>query len=131
MRPSLAPRFGLALTIAFTAVVFSGLMMLADGQPAPTSQQLDAMARRFAPIDIGADISALPANERKALARLVDASHLMDAIFLRQAWAGNDALLMRLHADASPLGRSRLEYFLLNKGPWSRIDLNRPFIPGV
>ena len=89
------------------------------------------MSARFATVDIGADVSALPASERKALAKLVEASHLIDAIFLRQVWAGNEATLMRLEADQSPLGRARLNYFLLNKGGWSRIDLNKPFLPGV
>jgi hypothetical protein len=106
-------------------------MLLADGQPAPTQQQLEQMSARFATVDIGADVSALPASERKALAKLVEASHLIDAIFLRQVWAGNEATLMRLEADQSPLGRARLNYFLLNKGGWSRIDLNKPFLAGV
>jgi hypothetical protein len=106
-------------------------MLLADGQPAPTQQQLEQMSARFAPVDIGADVSKLPTSERKVLSKLVEASHLIDAIFLRQVWAGNEAALMRLEADQSPLGRARLNYFLLNKGGWSRIDLNRPFLPGI
>jgi hypothetical protein len=120
-----------ALFLGSVFVAASGLMLLADGQPAPTQQQLEQMSARFAPVDIGADVSTLPANERKALAKLVEASHQIDAIFLRQVWAGNEAMLMRLEADQSPLGRARLNYFLLNKGGWSRIDLNKPFLPGI
>ncbi len=112
-------------------VISLGTMLLADGQPLPTQQQLEQMSSRFAPVDIGADVSALPASERKALAKLVEASHLIDAIFLRQVWAGNEATLMRLEAERSPLGRARLNYFLLNKGGWSRIDLDKPFLPEV
>ena len=26
---------------------------------------------------------------------------------------------------------ARLHYFLINKGPWSRLDHNQPFVPGV
>jgi hypothetical protein len=107
------------------------MTLLADRQSAPTQQQLEAMSARFAPVDIGADISALPDNERQALAKLVRASHVIDAIFLQQVWAGNVATLMRLQADQSPLGRARLNFLVLNKGPWSRIDLNKPFLPGV
>jgi hypothetical protein len=106
-------------------------MLLADGQSAPTQQQLEQMSARFASVDIGADVSGLPPSERKVLAKLVEASHLIDALFLRQVWAGNEAALMRLEADQSPLGRERLNYFVLNKGGWSRIDLNRPFLPGI
>src|SRR5262249_20336001 len=54
-----------------------------------------------------------------------------DAIFLRQVWAGNESVLLDLIRDQSPLGRARLHYFMINKGPWSDLDMNQPFIPGV
>ena len=105
----------------------------------PTTAELRAMTARFVPADIGADISTLPPAERQALARLVEAARLMDSLFLRQVWAGNDALLQRLSHDVTsrPAGPERtaaevrLHYFLINKGPWSRLDQNRPFIAGV
>src|SRR5712692_3699112 len=31
----------------------------------------------------------------------------------------------------SPLGRARLHLFLINKSPWSNLDHDAPFIPGV
>src|SRR5947207_1192759 len=31
----------------------------------------------------------------------------------------------------SVLGRQRLHYFMINKGPWSQLDDNDPFIEGV
>src|SRR5690606_22661867 len=94
-------------------------------------RSLDAMIARFEPVDIRADISHLAANERRALAKLVDAARVMDAIFLRQVWAGNETLLLELLEDRSPLGEARLRYFLINKGPWSRLDHDRAFVPGV
>ena len=106
-------------------------MLLADGQLPFTEQQLKAMTARFAPVEISADITALPANEQRALGLLVRASRIVDAIFLRQVWAGNDATLMQLVADDTPLGKARLQYFLVNKGAWSRLDHNRPFLAGV
>ena len=90
-----------------------------------------ASLRRFAPVAIGTDISKLPEDERQALAKLVEAARLMDALFLRQSWAGSDALLMQLVGDTTPLGRARLHYFMINKGPWSRLDRNAPFLTGV
>ncbi|MGE3403129.1 MAG: hypothetical protein AB7K63_11105 [Vicinamibacterales bacterium] len=89
------------------------------------------MTARFAPVDLTADISALPENERQALAKLIEASKVIDALFLRQAWSGNEALLLDLVRDTSDLGRARLHYFLVNKGPWSALDENEPFVPGV
>jgi hypothetical protein len=92
---------------------------------------LDKKIARFAPTDLGADITALPANERQALAHIVRAAQVMDALFLDQVWAGNDAMLVDLVRDQTPLGKARLHYFLLNKGPWSRLDHNEPFIQGA
>jgi len=97
------------------------------------------MAARFAPVDIGADLSALPRSEREALARLIDAARVMDALFLRQVWAGNEAMLLELAQQAAmPVGprasrtaATRLHCFLINKGPWDRLDHDAPFIPGA
>ncbi|MCU0248894.1 MAG: hypothetical protein MUE61_01675 [Vicinamibacterales bacterium] len=97
----------------------------------PDVAALQRMTARFAPVDIGADLSALPAGERRALAKLVEAGRVMDALFLRQAWGGNGAVLFDLLSDASPIGRARLHEFLINKGPWASLDHNAPFIPGV
>jgi len=108
-----------------------------DGAPAeqpqtdPMVQQLRRMTARFAPVDLTADMSPLPPNERQALATLVRAAMVFDALFLRQVWAGNESTLLVLLRDSSELGLARLHYFLLNKGPCSRLDDNEPFIPGA
>ena len=86
---------------------------------------------RFAPTDLTADVTALPANEREALAHMVRAAQVMDALFLEQAWAGNEAMLQTLVKDESPIGKARLHAFLINKGPWSRLDHNEVFVPGA
>ena len=62
---------------------------------------------------------------------MIRAAQVMDALFLRQVWAGNEAMLLALQQDQSPIGRARLRYFLINKGPWSRLDHNAPFVPGA
>src|SRR5438067_6574743 len=56
---------------------------------------------------------------------------MIDTLFLRQVWSGNEAMLRNLTRDQTPLGRARLHYFLINKGPWSRLDHNQPFVPGA
>ena len=70
----------------------------------PTLAELQKMTAQYAPADIGADLSALPKNERDALARLIEASRIMDALFLRQVWAGNDAMLQTGARAARPVG---------------------------
>jgi hypothetical protein len=97
----------------------------------PETARLQEMAARFAPVEIRVDLAGLPANERRALAHLVRAARMTDALFMRQMWAGNAPMLLRLMEDDTPLGRARLEYFLINRGPWSRLDDNAIFIPGA
>jgi hypothetical protein len=118
--------FGLAGLLA--AVVTS---TPAPETVAPDLARLQAMTARFAPVELRADVSKLPDNERQALLKVIEAAKVMDALFLRQVSADNEALLLDLIRDESPLGRARLHYFLINKGPWSRLDQEAPFIPGV
>jgi hypothetical protein len=123
-------------------VAFVVLALTACSSPTPAPQpakevvvpeqaRLQAAAAQYAPTEIGADVSKLPASEQQALVKLVQAGWIMDALFLRQVWAGNEGLLLDLLADRSPLGEARLHYFLLNKGPWDRLGHNAPFLPGV
>ncbi|HET9702938.1 MAG TPA: hypothetical protein VFP85_02815 [Vicinamibacterales bacterium] len=97
----------------------------------PAAAELQRKTARFAPTELKADLSALPANEREALAHMVRAAQVMDALFLEQVWAGNESMLYTLSKDETPLGRTRLHAFLVNKGPWARLDHNEPFIPGA
>jgi len=97
----------------------------------PAVAALQAQAARFAPTELSADVAALPESEQRALAHMIRAAQVMDALFLRQVWAGNEAMLLALQRDESPLGRARLGYFLINKGPWSRLDHNEAFVPGA
>ncbi len=83
--------------------------------------------KRFAPVELTVDLKPLPEGERKALARLVEAARIMDTLFLRQVWAGNEAMLLRLAHSGSP----HLRDFILYKGPWNRLDKNAAFVPGA
>ncbi|HEX9052685.1 MAG TPA: hypothetical protein VF841_19310 [Anaeromyxobacter sp.] len=97
----------------------------------PDAAALRRLEARYAPVDLRVDLSRLPASERTALADLVRAGRIVDALFLRQVWAGNDGLLLALAGDGSPLGRARLAAFLRDKGPWDRLEGDRAVLPGV
>jgi Peptidase family M49 len=124
-------------------LLFVGLITACRSQEAPVpatqtaqsaqSQPSDLAPKiaRFAPTDIVADVSKLSPPDRRALVKLIEASKVLDGIYLRQVWVGNEAMLVDLARDGSPAGRERLHYFLINKGPWSRIDHNEPFVPGA
>ncbi len=119
-------------TPALLLLALGAWASLAAAAPAtPDAAQLAAMSARFAPVDIRVDLSALPADERAALGHLVEAARIVDALFLRQRSPATPAQLLALVGDDSALGRARLAYFALNKGPWSELDHDRPFIPGA
>src|SRR5438034_8518464 len=113
------------------ACVMAAAVGCAQEAPVSDTVKLQRMAARFAPTKIGADLSTISPQDRRVLAKLVGASKIIDALFLRQVWAANDAMLLDLVKDETIAGRARLHYFLLNKGPWSRLDHNQPFVPGV
>lgn len=119
-------------------ILLASALLAASTTPAPAGQpaapdlaQLQAMTARFVPVDIKVDLSSLPANERLVVRHLVAAAKIFDAVFLRQSAPLNETLLGDLVRDESTLGRARLHYFRLNAGPWSRLDENQPFVPGV
>ena len=112
-------------------LVLAGACALAGAAADAAGQGRTTMTRLFAPVDVGADVSALPDSERRALRRVIDAARVMDALFLEQVWAGNPGMLVTLANDGSAAGRAALDFFLLNKGPWSRVEDDRPFVAGA
>jgi hypothetical protein len=119
----------LIFLLAFT------LMATAQKTPAPPSfpdaQELDRMAARFAPAPLQVDLAGLSAGDKKALAKLIEAARLVNHIFMQQLWSGDLALYQKLQQDKTALGKARLHYFWINKGPWSEIDEHKAFLPGV
>ncbi|HYU99637.1 MAG TPA: hypothetical protein VE977_12475 [Pyrinomonadaceae bacterium] len=101
------------------------------GKKAAGDPVLAKKISRFAPTTLTANTARLSAGDRKALNKIIEAAKLLDPLFLRQAWSGNDELHKKLESDKSAVGRQRLHYFLINDGPWSRLDENEPFIEGV
>ena len=98
---------------------------------APGLAQLQKMTDRFAPTPLRVDTSKLSPADKQALVKLVEAGRIINDIFLKQYWAGNPALYARLQKDATPLGKLRLQYFWINKGPWSVLDGFKAFLPSV
>ncbi len=118
----------LALLLGLPLAISSGQKR--RNAKATDDPELAGKIRRFSPTVLTADTSRLSAGDRKALKKIIEAAMLMDPLFLRQVWSGNEALRQKLEADQSVVGRQRLHYFLINDGPWSRLDSNEPFIEG-
>src|SRR5205814_403924 len=75
----------LAITMTPTKTTIGGLILTAcvvafaraQETPMPDTLTLQKMAARFAPTDIGADVSKLPANDRRVLGKLIDAAKII------------------------------------------------------
>jgi hypothetical protein len=106
-------------------------MQRRGGKKAAGDPELAKKISRFAPTTLTANTARLSAGDRQALKKIIEAARLLDPLFLRQVWSGNDELHKKLEVDKSAVGRQRLHYFLINDGPWSRLDENEPFIEGV
>ena len=110
------------------------MLIAADTQLAtkvPDLAQLQKMTARFAPTAMNVDLSGLSEGDRKALVKLVEAARIIDDIFMTQYWSGDHALYAQLQKETTPLGKARLHYFWINKGPWSALDGDTAFLPGV
>ena len=121
--------FCFALTLTLITL---NMTTQAHGRKVPAEyNSLAARIRRFAPTALTANTAKLKARDRQALQKIIAAAKYFDPLYRRQVWSGNESLLAKLRADKSRLGRLQLHYFIINGGPWSRLDSNEPFIDGV
>lgn len=80
----------------------------------------------YAVVRLEADLSAFDARGKRMIAKLVEASQVMDALWWKQSWHGDrEALLQRAPDDATR------ELVRINFGPWDRLNEDTPFIDGV
>jgi Peptidase family M49 len=125
MPPSHLRLAALALTSLFPCLA------AAQADTGASLAELRQMSARFVRTPLVVDTSKLTGGDRKALVKLIEAARIVDELYLDQVWSGNAAEYERLRADHSPLGRARLHYFWVNKEPWSRLDGEKAFLPGV
>jgi len=115
----------------FVSIVLTMTLILSTTAQDNGDPELARKIARFAPTELTADVSKLSPKDRQALDKIIAAAKLLDPLFLRQVWSGNEALEKKLQADKTAAGRQRLHYFYINDGPWSRLDEKEPFIEGV
>jgi hypothetical protein len=124
----------IALKRSFLLLLLPGLLsavLMSQNKQTPDDKQLATKIARFAPTELTAETRRLAAKDQQALEKIIEAAKLLDPLFLRQVWSGNDQLEKKLKADKTAVGQQRLHYFHINDGPWSRLDNNEPFIEGV
>ncbi len=100
-----------------------------EAPPAPATAMVTTVEPRpeiYADFRLTADLGDLTDNQRRMIARLIDASVIMDDLYWRQAY-GDD---YREWLDTLGVGDVR-RFAELNYGPWDRLDDDKPFIEGV
>lgn len=79
----------------------------------------------YAPVELNADLSHLSDRQKQMVARLIDASDIMNGLFWQQAWGDKDALLAKIdNAEVK-------QFVQRNYGPWDRLADNKSFIEGI
>ncbi|KAJ2964464.1 hypothetical protein NQZ79_g589 [Umbelopsis isabellina] len=92
------------------------------------SLPIEKRLERYTQYEFTSDLAQLGKGDRAALKPIVEAAKLIDKIYFRQAWAGNEKLKQKLEE----LGDEKLlTLFNMYKGPWAREDDNVPFVEGV
>src|SRR5581483_1662159 len=122
---------GIAMQAQEKNVVKSSPAAKVSANGFPDAAHLKQMIARFALTPLEVNVSGLSAGDKQALSKLIEASRVINDIFLTQLWSGNHAELAKLEKDSSSLGRERLHYFWINKSPWSDLDGHTAFLPGV
>ena len=128
--------------IVLPAILFAACQTTTPPPPAPQTQPMKTIEKLAVAVNtpqrltqlprtvIDYDRSLLNDNERQVVAKLIEASKLIDEIFWRQVSEENPDLRSRLQKQASDsaLDRTGYEYFLMNKGPWDRLKRDEPFV---
>jgi len=77
---------------------------------------------KFIEVPITCKGQTLKENERKVLRKLIEASRLIDTLFMRQVFRKNEEIRRQLQASRDPLDVLTLRYFLINYGPFDRLN---------
>jgi hypothetical protein len=104
----------------------------AEGRGEATGEEsMTTRLAQFAPVTLTFDTTLLDSRQRKVVRKLVEASQQLDAVFLLQAWRGNDTAYAFLPSGDDPESVATRAYYRIMYGPWDRLEENAPFIQGV
>ena len=91
-------------------------------------EHVQTQLEKFAPVKIAYDKSILSDSDQQVIEKLVEASKLINKIFLRQVYSENESIKKTLMKSKDSDDNTYLEYFNLMFGPFDRLDENQPFL---
>ncbi|MFN2386407.1 MAG: peptidase [Thermoanaerobaculia bacterium] len=102
----------------------------ADASALKIAPDVPERLRRLPRTAIDYDRGLLDEKETRVVGLLIEASRLIDEIFLRQVSEENPRLREELRAAAGgdPAAAGALALFEIHKGPWDRLARNAPFV---
>ena len=107
--------------------------------PAAASAPYDGLAvapdirerlRQYPKTRLDYDRALLDPKEGRVLLKLIDASRILDSIFVSQVSEENAALRVSIlkTVNRDPAALEVFRYFSINKGPWDRLKGDEPFL---
>ena len=94
-------------------------------------EYLDKEIKKFAPVKLSFDPKLINDKQRIVLRKLIEATNIMDEIFLRQVYSKNVEIRDSLEKKNNKLSKKELELFNIYYGPFNRLEHDKPFIEGV
>lgn len=85
--------------------------------------------KKVVPVNIPCDISSLSENDKKVLAKLVEASEIINQIYLRQMYERNEEIRKILSESTDPRAKELLDWLDFNGAPFDAGDSLKPFLP--
>jgi len=82
---------------------------------------------RYQPVELEFDARLLSPEELKTVHLLIQACRQVDEIFWRQVYSRNIELRNTLAGRSDPTSKPLYEYFLINYGPFDRLNHDAPF----
>lgn len=88
-------------------------------------QMIERKVNEFIPVRLSSDVSHLSDDQKAMLMILFKVADIMDEIFWTQACPEKEMILSGLTSD------EQRDFFMLNYGPWERLNGDLPFLPSV
>ncbi len=92
------------------------------------STDINERLNRLIDVELRYDSSNLNDNQIILLRKMVKVSKLIDDIFLMQIYNKNFEIMKKLRGSDDEKEKLELKYFMWNKGPWDKLDDEKPFI---
>ncbi len=92
------------------------------------STDINERLNRLIDVELRYDSSNLNDNQIILLRKMVKVSKLIDDIFLMQIYNKNFEIMKKLKGSDAEKEKLELKYLMWNKGPWDKLDDEKPFI---